>query len=169
MWRKMEGNCISFLLPAVVISSTGPAAAGYSDSGGCLGEFLVMEGEESGEEAAEGCILGALPLACVPGGVVAGPAVSPAKREKHYVVQGDIQGGGDDGGARRVHMEVPAVLIVKGRVGGPVLELVQATISRTEDSSGMGMGSFRRKISDLLLKKSDDIVVRVREYREGEI
>ena len=44
--EKEEGElCLILSYPAVVISSTGPAA-GYYYSGWCRGEFLVVEGEE---------------------------------------------------------------------------------------------------------------------------
>ena len=44
MEREGGELCLILSYPAVVISSTGPAAADYS--GWCLGEFLAVEGEE---------------------------------------------------------------------------------------------------------------------------
>ena len=45
MEKEVGELCLILSCPAVVISSTGPAA-GYSISSVCLGEFLAVEGEE---------------------------------------------------------------------------------------------------------------------------
>ena len=48
MEKEVGELCLILSCPAVVISSTGPAASAafYSYSGECLGEFLAVEGEE---------------------------------------------------------------------------------------------------------------------------